>query len=65
MTTLQLLRDWASEYHVPRVVTRFDETALFSAQSKWVTEKICQVASQKTPIRAGVLRKSHASSTDQ
>jgi len=36
------------------------DDCLFSAQSKWVTERLCQVASQLTPIRAGVLRESCA-----
>ena len=33
--------------------------AISSAQSKWVTEKLCQIAARTTPIHTAVLRTSH------
>ncbi|KAH7929842.1 putative aminoadipate reductase [Leucogyrophana mollusca] len=49
---------WPGPGSVPEAVTDdpFVAQGLGYAQSKWVTEKLCQLASQATPIRAGVLR---------
>ncbi|KAG1848595.1 Alpha/Beta hydrolase protein [Suillus tomentosus] len=43
---------------IPEAITDDPSVAqgLGYAQSKWITEKLCQVASQQTPIGAGVLR---------
>ncbi|EGO25232.1 putative aminoadipate reductase [Serpula lacrymans var. lacrymans S7.9] len=49
---------WPGPEPVPEIVTNDPSVAqgLGYAQSKWVTEKLCQIASQTTPLRAGVLR---------
>ncbi|KAG2036041.1 L-aminoadipate-semialdehyde dehydrogenase [Suillus americanus] len=49
---------WPGPESIPEAITDDPSVAqgLGYAQSKWITEKLCQVASQQTPIRAGVLR---------
>ncbi|KAG1858184.1 L-aminoadipate-semialdehyde dehydrogenase [Suillus subluteus] len=49
---------WRGPDSIPEAITDDPSVAqgLGYAQSKWITEKLCQVASQQTPIRAGVLR---------
>ncbi|KAG1808219.1 L-aminoadipate-semialdehyde dehydrogenase [Suillus subaureus] len=49
---------WRGPDSIPEAITDDPSVAqgLGYAQSKWITEKLCQVASQQTPIRTGVLR---------
>jgi len=49
---------WPGPGAVPEAITDDPSVAqgMGYAQSKWVTEKLCQIASEETPLRARVLR---------
>ncbi|KAG2150554.1 L-aminoadipate-semialdehyde dehydrogenase [Suillus clintonianus] len=57
-SSISAVAAWRGPESIPEAITDDPSVAqgLGYAQSKWVTEKLCQVASQQTPIRAGVLR---------
>ncbi|KAJ8588018.1 hypothetical protein M405DRAFT_934390 [Rhizopogon salebrosus TDB-379] len=57
-SSISAVAAWRGPKSIPEAIIDDPSTAqgLGYAQSKWVTEKICQLASRQTPIRAGVLR---------
>ncbi|KAG1719306.1 L-aminoadipate-semialdehyde dehydrogenase [Suillus lakei] len=57
-SSISAVAAWRGPESIPEAITDDPSAAqgLGYAQSKWITEKLCQVASQQTPIRAGVLR---------
>ncbi|KAG1829201.1 L-aminoadipate-semialdehyde dehydrogenase [Suillus variegatus] len=57
-SSISAVAAWHGPDSIPEAITDDPSVAqgLGYAQSKWITEKLCQVASQQTPIRAGVLR---------
>ncbi|KAG1732264.1 putative aminoadipate reductase [Suillus paluster] len=57
-SSISAVTAWRGPEPIPEAITDDPSVAqgLGYAQSKWVTEKLCQAASQQTPIRAGVLR---------
>ncbi|KAH7912004.1 L-aminoadipate-semialdehyde dehydrogenase [Hygrophoropsis aurantiaca] len=57
-SSISAVASWPGPGPVPEAVTESPLVAqgIGYAQSKWVTEKLCQLASQTTPIRAGILR---------
>ncbi|KAG1775414.1 L-aminoadipate-semialdehyde dehydrogenase [Suillus placidus] len=57
-SSISAVAAWRGPESIPEAITDDPSVAqgLGYAQSKWITEKLCQVASQQTPIRAGVLR---------
>ncbi|KAG0707371.1 L-aminoadipate-semialdehyde dehydrogenase, partial [Suillus ampliporus] len=57
-SSISAVAAWRGPESIPEAITDDPSVAqgLGYAQSKWVTEKLCQLASQQTPIRAGVLR---------
>ncbi|KAH7888517.1 L-aminoadipate-semialdehyde dehydrogenase, partial [Phlebopus sp. FC_14] len=57
-SSISAVASWPGPATVPEAVT---DNPLFAqplgyAQSKWVTEKLCQIAAQTTPIQTGILR---------
>ncbi|KAI5478357.1 hypothetical protein MNV49_005208 [Pseudohyphozyma bogoriensis] len=57
-SSVSAVASWPGPGNVPEAVTPDPETAqdMGYARSKWVTEKLCQIASETTPARAVVLR---------
>ncbi|KAG2059105.1 L-aminoadipate-semialdehyde dehydrogenase [Suillus hirtellus] len=57
-SSISAVAAWHGPDSIPEAITDDPSVAqgLGYAQSKWITEKLCQVASQQTPIRTGVLR---------
>ncbi|KAG2146015.1 putative aminoadipate reductase [Suillus bovinus] len=57
-SSISAVAAWRGPGSIPEAITDDPSVAqeMGYAQSKWITEKLCQVASQQTPIRAGVLR---------
>ncbi|KAG1723799.1 putative aminoadipate reductase [Suillus lakei] len=57
-SSISAVAAWHGPESIPEAITDNSSVAqgLGYAQSKWITEKLCQVASRQTPIRAGVLR---------
>ncbi|KAG2076388.1 L-aminoadipate-semialdehyde dehydrogenase [Suillus decipiens] len=57
-SSVSAVAGWRGPESIPEAITDDPSVAqgLGYAQSKWVTEKLCQIASQQTPIRACVLR---------
>ncbi|OAX43282.1 L-aminoadipate-semialdehyde dehydrogenase [Rhizopogon vinicolor AM-OR11-026] len=57
-SSISAVAAWHGPGSIPEAIMDDPSVAqgLGYAQSKWVTEKICQIASQQTPVRAGVLR---------
>lgn len=57
-SSISAVAAWRGPESIPEAILDDPSVAqgLGYAQSKWIAEKLCQVASQQTPIRAGVLR---------
>ncbi|KIJ67974.1 hypothetical protein HYDPIDRAFT_83419 [Hydnomerulius pinastri MD-312] len=57
-SSISAVASWRGPTDVPEAVTDDPSVAqpLGYAQSKWVTEKLCQIASHTTPMHTGVLR---------